>query len=263
LAKRCEAVNGIRVYLCGRVMVECAERIVSDSGLAGRQGRLLFAYLMSRSAQPVSRTDLMRALWGETPPPSADTALNAILSKLRGVLRGVGVVPPEGISCDAGTYRCAIQNAWIDLDAARTAIDRAEGAWRAGDPSVAWTNANVAATIARRPFLPDEQRPWVTGERERLARVWRRATLVLADVSVRNREFDLGVQHAAEALAAEPFDETACRALMRAHAAAGNRAEALRVYAKCRQLFRDELGSEPSPETAGAFLSILRSDQKD
>jgi DNA-binding SARP family transcriptional activator len=97
--------------------------------------------------------------------------------------------------------------------------------------------------------------------REQLGRVWRRATLVLADVSVRNREFDLGIHHATEALTAEPFDETACRSLMRAHAAAGNRAEALRVYAKCRQLFRDELGSEPSTETAAVFLSILRSEQ--
>ena len=263
MAKRCEASDGMRVYLCGRVMVECAERVVSDSGLAGRQGRLLFAYLMSRCGQPVSRADLMRALWGGTPPRSADTALNAVVSKLRGVLRRVGVVPPDGITSDVGTYRCAIQNAWIDLEAARTAIDRAEGAWRAGDLVPAWTNANVAATIARRPFLPDEQRPWVERERERLGRVWRRATLVLADVSVRNREFDLGIYHATEALAVEPFDEMACRALMRAHAAAGNRAEALRVYAKCRLLFRDELGSEPSPETAATFLSILRSEQKD
>jgi DNA-binding SARP family transcriptional activator len=261
LAKRCEAIGGVRVYLCGRVMVECRERVVCDGDLAGRQGRLLFAFLMSRSGQPVSKADLMRALWDDTPPPSADTALNAVVSKLRGVLRKVGVDVPDGISCDVGTYRCAIQNAWIDLEAARTAIDRAEGAWRAGDLSAAWTNANVAATIPRRPFLPDEQRPWVERERERLGRVWRRATLVLADVSIRNREFDLGIHHATEALAAEPFDETAGRTLMRAHAAAGNRAEALRVYAKCRQLFRDELGSEPSPETAAVFLSILRTEQ--
>jgi SARP family transcriptional regulator, regulator of embCAB operon len=251
----------VRVYLCGRVMVECPERLVCDSDLAGRQGRLLFAYLMSRSGQPVSKADVMRALWDDKRPPSADTALNAVVSKLRSALRRVGVVPPDGISCDVGTYRCAIQDAWIDLETARAAIDRADGAWRAGDLSTAWTNANVAATITRRQFLPDEQRPWVERERERLARVWRRATLVLADVSILNREFDLGIQHAAEALTAEPFDETACRALMRAHAAAGNRAEALLVYAKCRQLFRDELGSEPSPETAAVFLGILRSDQ--
>jgi DNA-binding SARP family transcriptional activator len=45
---------------------------------------------------------------------------------------------------------------------------------------------------------------------------------------------------------------------MRAHAAAGNRAEALRVYATCRKLFRGELGAEPSEQTAAVFLEILR-----
>jgi transcriptional activator len=37
-----------------------------------------------------------------------------------------------------------------------------------------------------------------------------------------------------------------------------NRAEALRVYAKCRKLFRDELGATPSPQTEAVFLQILR-----
>jgi len=39
---------------------------------------------------------------------------------------------------------------------------------------------------------------------------------------------------------------------------ARNRAEALRVYAECRRLFRDELGAEPSGKTAAVFRSILR-----
>ena len=46
---------------------------------------------------------------------------------------------------------------------------------------------------------------------------------------------------------------------MRAHAQAGNRVEALRVYAACRRLFRDELGAEPSKQTEAVFLEILRS----
>jgi SARP family transcriptional regulator, regulator of embCAB operon len=106
--------------------------------------------------------------------------------------------------------------------------------------------------------LPDEDRPWVRRQREQLARMWRRAMLVLSEVSTRNQEFELGIHHAAEALAAEPFDEIACQVLMRAHAAAGNRAEALRVYAKCRKLFRDELGAEPSEKTADVFVGILK-----
>jgi SARP family transcriptional regulator, regulator of embCAB operon len=258
LAKSCRGSGPLRVYLCGSVVVEAGERLVRDSALAGPQGRLLFVFLMSRSPQPVSKVDLVHALWGTSPPRSADTALNAVISKLRGVLRTIGVAEPEGILSDAGTYRLALGSSWVDIDAARSAADRAEGALRRGELGEAWSNANVAAAIARQPFLPDESRLWVQRQREMLARMWRRAALVLSEVSTRNQEYELGIQHALEVAQAEPFDELACQALMKAHAAAGNRAEALRVYARCRKLFRDELGAEPSEKTAGVFLGILR-----
>jgi len=46
---------------------------------------------------------------------------------------------------------------------------------------------------------------------------------------------------------------------MRAHAALGNRAEALRTYHWCRELMADELGVSPSPETEAVYLEVLRS----
>jgi DNA-binding SARP family transcriptional activator len=89
-------------------------------------------------------------------------------------------------------------------------------------------------------------------------RIGARALLVLSAVSVRNGEHELGIQYATDVLSVEPFDEMACQALMRAHAVAGNRAEALRVFADCRKRFREELGVEPSEQTAAVFLRILR-----
>jgi DNA-binding SARP family transcriptional activator len=249
-----------RIYLCGRVTVERNGRALTEAAIGGRQGRLLFTYLGTRRAQPVSKPQLIGAIWGSRTPPSVETAINAIVSKLRAALRRLGVPRPHGVESDVGTYQLVVPSAWIDIEEARTAIDRAEGALRGNALSNAWAAANVAAAIARQPFLPDEERLWVQQQRAQLQRVWRRALLVLSAVSVRNGEHELGIQHAADVLSAEPFDETACQALMRAHAVAGNRAEALRVYANCRKLFRDELGAEPSEQTAAVFLSILRAE---
>jgi pentatricopeptide repeat protein len=67
------------------------------------------------------------------------------------------------------------------------------------------------------------------------------------------------VADAEEALRLEPFRESTYRTLMRAHAAAGNRAEALRVYQRCRDLLAEELGVDPSGETEGLYLGMLRS----
>jgi DNA-binding SARP family transcriptional activator len=247
-----------RIYLCGRVTVERNTRTLVDAAIGGRQGRLLFSFLGTRRTQPVSKGQLIDAIWGPRTPPSVDTALNALVSKIRAVLRTVGLPKPHGVCTDVGTYQFIMPSAWIDVEEARTALDRGEGALRRHALAEAWASANVAATITRQPFLLDEDRHWVHQQRVQLQRVCRRALLVLSAVSVRNGEHELGIQHAAEALSAEPFDEMASQALMRAHAAAGNRAEALRVYANCRRLFREELGAEPSEQTTAGFLSILR-----
>jgi DNA-binding SARP family transcriptional activator len=250
-----------RIYLCGRLTVERGPRVLAESAFGSRQGRLLFAFLGTRRTQPVSKSEAIAAVWGSRTPPSAETAVNALVSKLRAALRSLGIEKPHGIASEAGTYQLAIASPSIDIENARTAIDRAEGALRCGAFTEAWAAANVAATITRQPFLPDEDRRWVQELREQLQRVWRRALLVLSATSMQNSEPELAIQHATDALAAEPFDETACQALMRAQAAAGNRAAALRVYANCRKLFRDELGAEPSDETAAVFLRILRGDK--
>ena len=57
----------------------------------------------------------------------------------------------------------------------------------------------------------------------------------------------------------EPFRETAHRLVMRAHAAAGNPAEALRAYERCRSTIAEELGAGPSDATEDLYLQILRS----
>ena len=50
---------------------------------------------------------------------------------------------------------------------------------------------------------------------------------------------------------------------MAAHAAAGNRAEALRVYERCRRLLAEELGAYPSPETESVYRQLLEAPSAD
>lgn len=248
-----------RVYLCGRVTLECGGTVLMDGALGGAQSRLLLAFLGTRRTRLASRLEVAEAVWGAAPPPSVETSLNVIVSKLRSAMRKAGMPSPHGVTTDSGALQLTLPNAWFDVEAARTSLDAAEGALRRGEMAAAWPAANVAAVIARQSFLVGEEAAWVVREREGLHRIWRRASVVLSVISTATGEHQLGIQHAADAYEAEPFDEVACQALMRAHAAAGNRAEALRVFARCRRLFRDELGAEPSEQTTETFTTILRS----
>jgi len=70
-----------RIYLCGRVTVERNGRVLTEAAIGGRQGRLLFTFLGTRRTQPVSKPQLIGAVWGSRTPPSVDTTINAIVSK--------------------------------------------------------------------------------------------------------------------------------------------------------------------------------------
>ena len=80
-------------------------------------------------------------------------------------------------------------------------------------------------------------------------------------VSAANGEASLAVQYASEVIDLEPFRETAYSQLMRLHAQMGDNAEALRVFGRCRELLRHEIGASPSPELEALFLEILRAGQ--
>ena len=59
---------------------------LSAAALPGRQGRLLFAYLLLNRDRDCGRIELIDLLWPERPPAAADSALSALLSKLRRAL---------------------------------------------------------------------------------------------------------------------------------------------------------------------------------
>jgi DNA-binding SARP family transcriptional activator len=112
-------------------------------------------------------------------------------------------------------------------------------------------------SLLRQPFLPGEDGSWVEQKRRELADVRARALGTLTDAALRSGDAAEAVKWAEQTIALEPFRETGYRHLMEAHVAAGNRAEALRVYEQCRQFLAEELGAYPSPETDSFYRSLL------
>ncbi len=252
-------VGVLRIYLSGRMTVEFGLAVLGPHDFSGQQGRSAFAYLVCARPGPVTRAELADALWGAAPPPSGDTALSAIVSKLRSVLSNVGLDGPSAIPTVGGCHELVLPpGSWVDHEVALDAIHEAESALRAGDASAAYGPSAVAHHIARRPFLPGDDAHWVERQRDRLKNVLVRALECRAEVYLWNGEQQLAVEAAREAVAMRPFRESGWRLLMRAHAAAGNGAEALRTYERCRRLIAEELGASPSPETRAVHTELLK-----
>jgi hypothetical protein len=96
--KRMASTLSLKVFLTGRVAVKTDGAMIDEAQLGGRQGRLLFAYLVAERSRPVPRDELAEALWGETPPATRDKALTVIASKLRGA-RGRRTRRPGAVDC--------------------------------------------------------------------------------------------------------------------------------------------------------------------
>jgi len=91
---------------------------------------------------------------------------------------------------------------WVDLEAAASAIDEAEGALRAGYPGRILGPATVAATIAGRPFLSGVEGEWVESQRRKLERQLLRALDCLSSMWLDNKEPALAVETATARAAA-------------------------------------------------------------
>ena len=248
------ASPSLRFYLAGRLAVE-GSGTLDQSDLPASQGRRALVHLVLSRHRPVPMEELADLLWADSPPASWETALRAVVSKLRTALARVGIT--DAVSAEGGCYQLRVAGAWVDLEEAERSLHRAEGACRVGDLVTAWSAATVSAAITARPVLAGMDDPELTALRDRGRRQRVRALDVLAAVWLGRGDVQLALHVVQEVVSLEPFREQGYRSLMRCHLAAGNRAEALRVYADCRALLAEELGVDPAPETASVYLEAL------
>ena len=249
-----------RVYLAGRVALEASEQLIGPDKFPGQQGRVAFAYLTVERGRPVTRAELAEVLWPETMPAAWESALSAIVSKLRSLMAKPELGCMFELTSARGCYELRLPpSAWVDVEAAADAIHDAEAALRKGDPRLAYGPSAVAHHIARRPFLPGEQGAWIESHRDRLRDILLRALEARTEVYLWNGEHSLALRTAKDLIALEPLREAGHRLVMRAHTGMGNTAEALQAYERCRKLIARELGVDPSPQTKAVYERVLQS----
>lgn len=241
-----------RVQLCGPTVIEWNGQRV-DAALPGRQGRLLFAYLVLNRHRLASRDELIEALWPLQPPSASEAGLNALISKLRKIL-GPGAI--DGRS----SLRLKMEaDAQVDVETAAKAAHRAESQVALGEWKRAWGPSLVALFVAEREFLPGEDAPWVEEQRHLLGDVRLRAleAYAVAAFGTGGTELPAAVRAGRQLVALVPLRESGYQVLMQALACQGNVAEALSVYTALREVLREELGVFPSARSQAVYHELL------
>ena len=188
--------------------------------------------LLALRDRPLERTHVAGLLWLDSTEARASGSLRSALWKLRQA--HPGLVQESG-------HRLALSPAVI--------VDvRESEAWarRVLDPDEELRPGDASAASTRQELLPDWYDDWVALDRERLRQLRAHALEALCTRLAESRRFGEAILVGLTAVAHEPYRESAHRALISAHLAEGNRAEAVRQYGHCRRLLADDLGFEPS-----------------
>jgi DNA-binding SARP family transcriptional activator len=243
----------LRLRLLGRFGVEGDLKGPAPTGKAERVLKVLAA----KHGQPVPVETLVDALWHDDPPQRADRNVAVLVSRLRRSLGRARIVGGPS------AYRLVLDGRTVvDLFEAEELVTNAERELGHGRYALATVAAEQAEKLlaAAPPLVDEVDSPWA-GELRRLAVTQlRRARCCWWQAALALGEYRTAVEVASAALAADPLDEEACRAVMVAHQRAGAGGAALAAYHTLRSALAEALGVDPSEATRAVFLSVLQAD---
>jgi TolB-like protein len=222
--------------------------------LTGRKGAVdlgskklcaLVAFLACNG--PATREKLMSLLWGAHFDAQARQNLRKALSRVRQAIGEAALVP--------GDVTVSLQADMIDCDVTEFERLVAEGSQN---------SLAKAVELYRDAFLEDISIPdeawseWLRGQRARLEGLLIGALIQLAEAELQHGHTERALELCGRALAVDNLREDAHRLAIRALAATGRKAEALRRYDQLAALLKAELNTEPDARTRALVDEIRK-----
>jgi TolB-like protein/DNA-binding SARP family transcriptional activator len=216
--------------------------------LTSRKVAGLLAYLACTAPQAHSRDKLMALLWGSHFDAQARQNLRQALTRLRRVLgEDVLITNGELVSLQPGALAC---------DVGQLATLLAEGTLGSLNGAVGLYKGRLLADIE---IAEEAWREWLDVQRQRLEALALDTMVKLGEQQLQAGDHEQTLNSANRAIEISNLREDAHRLAMRALAAGGRRADALKHYEDLAALLERELAVEPDPATKALAAELRRS----
>jgi LuxR family transcriptional regulator, maltose regulon positive regulatory protein len=235
------------VLALGAPEVRVAGQVVDQKAWQTLTARDLFLWLMDRPGG-ISRDELMAAFWPESPEVRARSSLHSTLYRVRRALADRAVVQvdferyfvprPGGVFYDVTAFEDLLAHAGEGDDASRAAT------------------LEAALALARGPYLDGVPGEWCALRRHDLDLRVTDAWVALGEVRGRLDRLPGAIEAFQRALALDDLREEAYLGLMRALAASGARAQALRQYEAYERHLAEALGAAPGAEITALYRLV-------
>ena len=220
----------------------------SDILPRGRKARSILGCLCLASGERLARNRIAAMLWDRVPEFQARASFR---QSFRELVVAFGPLAKELISADRETIALKTADCWIDALAV-LAPEFGQGAHRSELAS--YCQGELLEELDGISVAFDH---WLLSERTRF--VERRRALLeheLSHAGGDNAAANERAEIARRLIMFDPTHEGASRVLMRALADMGERAQALREFARCREALKAALDVEPSLETVALYEAI-------
>ena len=212
----------------------------------------LLQYLIAHGGASVSVAAATDALWPDAEGDAGRRSFDVTLYRLRKLLGADEAIKLDGAKLSLNGATC-----WTDCFAFEALAARLEVAGDVAAGQQAESLARRALELYRGHFLADEApHPWASAYRDRLRarfmRVVERAGDHLESVA-RGADAE---QLYRRALELDPVAEVVYRRLIRFLATRGEKAAAIEVYRRCREMLSIVLNVKPASETERVYESI-------
>src|SRR5215469_4764343 len=241
----------MRFSILGPLMAEADDGTRLALGRPSQRATL--AVLLLHAAQPASKTLLIEALWGDSPPRDADTALRVRMRDVRRSLAG-----HDRIETHQAGYQIIVRPGELDADTFRSMVGHGRTALDSGNAEHAARLLEQASRLWRAPPLADlPDTPLMRSLATALLEQWRDAREWLTDARLALGQHQEMLSQIRAVIAADPLPEHPHVQLMLALYRCGQKAAALDAYSRLRELTTREFGQDPGPEARELLGQIL------
>jgi LuxR family transcriptional regulator, maltose regulon positive regulatory protein len=248
----------------GNFSVEVNGKKLPTKAWQTKKVQAVFKYLLINHKTKVNREQLASMLWPVSESESAAASMRVSLSRLR---KALSCFEEEGLNLKGllgEEYGQVFFNpegdVKVDFIEFERLIKEAEKAITAGDTGRAVNYYEEAVDLCKGDlFSEDPYEEWIIPERERLDILRLNALVRLGGIYFLDLSHDrTGLNKAQhcfeEALRLNPYREDIYLHLVKAYLAAGEKAEAIRVYKRCALMLQQEFKLEPGK----ALQDIMR-----
>jgi LuxR family maltose regulon positive regulatory protein len=242
----------LKIYTLGQFKIEKDGKLMTFSGKVQKKPLDLLKALIAFGGSHVGEAQLTDVLWPDAEGDAGYRAFITTLQRLRHLLDHKDAVQLQG-----GRVSLDPRSCWVDAWAFEDASRRADLAWKEGKSREAMQLTEKAMNLYRGSFLEnnfeEDRTASLSGS---LQSRFLKSVKKIGSYYEEAREWEKAAECFQRGLESDNLNEEFYRSLMVCYGNLGRKADALRLFDRCRKALEVSLGADPSSETAAVFRSL-------